>query len=282
MGRPECDGFVEGLRGQSVQFTGKTLVDGGHWSRDRLRREARRLGANLVADSSRNRRMTLLVLGEFTGNVVDPANNMSKQVRYVAQERTEGNHICVIDGEGVCDLFSGRPAPCMELHEAAGNGIQLSKPDRVRVFGGAVALRSGPIHDAVELVLDLSALDRGTAAHERILDALRQHLAPVEAQAPGPGAPLFDLGWVSLNSSTVHIAEVKSLPGTGQDQQIRLGIGQVLDYAHTVRGMSDTAGCEVVPVLVLEREPIDSRWLGLAGEVGILLTWAPAFPSIKA
>lgn len=73
---------------------------------------------------------------------------------------------------------------------------------------------------------------------------------------------------------------MKSLPGTSQDQQIRLGMGQVLDYAHSVRQMREIVACEVVPVLVLEREPTGSR-LGLAGEVGILLTWAPAFPGIK-
>ncbi len=280
MSRRECDGLVIGLRGQTVQFTGRAVLGGEHWTRERLKTEARRLGANLVPDGSRNRGMTLLVLGELTGNVVDPANNMSQQVRYVAQERIEGNHICVIDGVGIGDLLSGRPALCMELREGPGNRIQLSKPDRGGVFGGAVAPRSVPTHDAVELVLDLSKLDRGTAAHERIVDALRRHLAPVEAKAPGARAPLFDLGWESPKS-TLHVAEVKSLPGTSQDQQIRLGMGQVLDYAHSVRQMREIVACEVVPVLVLEREPTGSRWLGLAGEVGILLTWAPAFPGIK-
>lgn len=102
--------------------------------------------------------MTLLVLGELTGNVVDPANNMSQQVRYVAQERIEGNHICVIDGVGIGDLLSGRPALCMELREARGTEFSYRNLTG-GVFGGAVAPRSVPTHDAVELVLDLSKLD---------------------------------------------------------------------------------------------------------------------------
>lgn len=282
MSRPRCDGSVAGLRGQRVQFTGKSFLAGEHWARDRLRREAERLGADLVPDSSRNRRMTLLVLGEFTGNVVDPANNMSQQVRFVDDERARGNHICVVDGEGLYDLLFRRPAPCLELHRAEGEGIQVSKTELLRVLGGPIVRRSTPNHEATELALDLSELDRATEAHERVAAALCNYLAPVEALAPGRGAPLFDLGWKDSATSTVYIAEVKSLPGTSQDQQIRLGIGQVLDYAHLVRQMKDAAGHEVVPVLVLEREPLDSRWVGLAREVGLRLTWAPKFPGIKA
>ncbi|MGC2996912.1 hypothetical protein ACPF8X_00475 [Streptomyces sp. G35A] len=35
-----------------------------------------------------------------------------------------------------------------------------------------------------------------------------------------------------MDRTWIFMAEVKSLTGTSQDQHIRLGAGQVLDYAH--------------------------------------------------
>lgn len=75
-------------------------------------------------------------------------------------------------------------------------------------------------------------------------------------------------------------AEVKSLTGARQEQQARLGIGQILDYAYALRERPPADVSVVRPVLVLEREPDDRRWLNVADSLGILLTWAPSFSSL--
>lgn len=280
MGRAACDGIVDELRRQSVQFTGKSYVDGKHRRRDELRREVQRHGGVPVADSSRNRSMTLLVLGELRDNVVDPSHHMSKQLRYVARERASGNHICVVDSDGLSILLRGLSAPCLELREAPGSLVHLSLPEQRIILGGLVRPHSAPSHEAVEITHDLSDLDRGTAAHELTVVALRERLTPLSARQPGPGAPRFDLGWESADGKLIFVAEVKSLPMGAQDQQIRLGVGQVLDYAHSVRMMRGASQLTVIPVLVLERKPSDPRWSAVAQEVGMMLTWAPDFPGI--
>jgi len=98
----------------------------------------------------------------------------------------------------------------------------------------------------------------------------RQH---IELRAHARNAPRFDAGW--SRNGDVFVAEVKSLTGASEDQQIRLGIGQVLDYAHQLQ-LARTYG-RIRPVLVLEKQPTDPRWTSLAEASGILLTWAPGF-----
>lgn len=93
-----------------------------------------------------------------------------------------------------------------------------------------LARRTAPVHDPTGLGLDLSGLDRGTAAHELTIDLLRARLAPIPLEALS--RPRVDAAWRHLHDlTTLFVAEVKRLTGARQEQQIRLGIGQVLDYA---------------------------------------------------
>jgi hypothetical protein len=130
----------------------------------------------------------------------------------------------------------------------------------------------------VDLILDLNRLDKATAVHEATVGALLAHLSDqgVEVRSHAPGAPAFDAGW--SRGKDLFIAEVKSLTGAREDQQIRLGIGQVLDYAHQLRTAHPRR--RLHPVLVLEKRPVDPRWSSLAQSVGIRLTWGPEFPDV--
>ena len=74
------------------------------------------------------------------------------------------------------------------------------------------------------------------------------------------------------------MGEVKSLTADNEDRQIRLGIGQVLDYVyslqwnvHAVRG-----------VVAIERKPkkID-HWMALCEDHGITLTWPEAYDDLR-
>lgn len=124
--------------------------------------------------------------------------------------------------------------------------------------------------------MGLGALDKGTATHEATVTALSTTLEQrgIIPQRPGRHAPAFDLGWV--DNGVVHIAEVKSLTGTDEAQQIRLGLGQVLDYAQQLR-LSHSSSSTVQPELVLERMPTHPRWVETAASVGVVLTWGPSF-----
>lgn len=133
-------------------------------------------------------------------------------------------------------------------------------------------------HASEALAVDLSSLDKATAAHESTVGALIAHLGGrgVEVRTYARNAPKFDAGW--SRGTDVFVAEIKSLTGASEDQQIRLGIGQLLDYTHQLRAAHP--GRRVHPVMVLEKSPSDARWAALAQDVGIQLTWAPEFANL--
>jgi hypothetical protein len=181
----------------------------------------------------------------------------------------------VIDADGFADLVDGLPARCRNLR-GSGTNVRIVPEIGEGVLGGPLRPRAAVVHQAAELATDMSALDAGTKAHEETVVALAEHLhrAGHLAQGPSRRTPLFDIGW--QDGTRVFIGEVKSLRKTAQDQQIRLGIGQLLDYAHQLKA----SGQQVAPVLVLECQPASSRWAALAAAHGFLLTYGPTFPGV--
>lgn len=81
--------------------------------------------------------------------------------------------------------------------------------------------------------------------------------------------PFFDVGW--WDDGTFWMVEVKSLHPRNESHQIRIGLGQILDYAHQLarRGVSARL------VLAVEREPAGQHWVNLCGDHGVVLTWPP-------
>lgn len=91
--------------------------------------------------------------------------------------------------------------------------------------------------------------------------------------------PNFDLAWEAKR--TVFVTEVKSITDENEEEQLRLGLGQVLQYHHRLRGLGHE---RVVAVLVPERTPHDRSWTDLCHELGVVLLGrdkierAPALP----
>lgn len=118
--------------------------------------------------------------------------------------------------------------------------------------------------------IDLSALDAATARHMMLQDKLAERLVArgISPLSPSPSNPMFDLAFE--HDGRRYVVEVKSgLPAS--QQQVRLGTGQVLEYAHLLRdGERD-----VVPVLLIEAAP-PAPWAALAAELGIRVLQADA------
>jgi hypothetical protein len=221
----------------------------------------------------RSRAVTVLGHGDLGArSLTDPERGYSQKLVFAEQMMSQGGlHIHVIDAVGFEALLHGLPARCHRLRER--NGVVHAEPFiKDPHFGEPLSVHREMIHDTSGLRVDLSALDAGTAAHERTVGALKDHLNDrgIPAFGPASGAPRFDAGWDDANGRV--IAEVKSLSGANEAQQIRLGLGQVLDYTHTVSQDRPARA-----VLVLEREPQSRHWSEVARSAGILLTWAPAF-----
>jgi len=138
----------------------------------------------------------------------------------------------------------------------------------------------GPATPPSELRWDLDGLERGTQRHEATRKALADFISANggEPREPGKAAP-FDLGWRDRDG-TIWIAEVKSLARTSEAQQLRLGLGQVLDYRQAIA----TPEMLIRAALVIEQEPSDLRWVEVCAAVGVVLAWperfAAAFTSI--
>ena len=69
------------------------------------------------------------------------------------------------------------------------------------------------------------------------------------------------------------VVEVKSLTSANEAGQIRLGLGQVLDYQHQL----DQAGAKVQAVLAVECAPTGEHWLVLCRRHGVQLVWPDTF-----
>lgn len=84
---------------------------------------------------------------------------------------------------------------------------------------------------------------------------------------PTVGGPNFDLAWY-VNDILV-VCEVKSITPANERGQIRLGLGQVLDYAFVL----SAAGHTVEPWLIVDHEPSSAHWVDLCAANGVTLCW---------
>ena len=166
------------------------------------------------------------------------------------------------------------------IYERATNGevgsrdTELSatqgQPYRRPQSGGSVTSESRVFR------VDPDAVDRGTKAHWRIQNQLADAVSGRgwEPRSPSESDPLFDVGWIAAEAA--WIAEVKSLTHANEERQLRLGLGQVLSYAHLV----DWDALTTRPVLVVERQPSSPYWPELCASHGVALSWPETFEDL--
>lgn len=123
---------------------------------------------------------------------------------------------------------------------------------------------------------DVRLLERSHIAHNRtqnaLADFLRRHgLAPL---SPAPEGPQFDLAWRSAEG-ILSVAEVKSIAEGSATDQLRLGLGQVLEYRFR---LSQQFGEDVRAHLIVEAAPGDLSWRDICEACGVTLSWPPDFP----
>jgi len=121
--------------------------------------------------------------------------------------------------------------------------------------------------------VDPDIVDRGLRGHALTQNGLARHLRSLgfEPRSPAPGEPQFDAAWGV--KPTLRVAEVKSLTLRNEEQQLRLGLGQLLRYRHIL----SRGGLEIRPYLVVERAPTDMTWVELCRNLGVTLAWPLEF-----
>jgi hypothetical protein len=98
--------------------------------------------------------------------------------------------------------------------------------------------------------------------------------AGYHVRSPNAMTPQYDVVWVGRGEQVV--CEVKSLTATNEPQQIRLGLGQVLDYRHAM----SYPGRVFRAVLAVSQEPEDPRWERLCRALSVELVWPESLPRL--
>jgi len=143
-------------------------------------------------------------------------------------------------------------------------------------IGGAyrVANQNPASSQAEPFSPDPNLVDRGRAGHAKTQNALAALLeeSGITPWSPAPGDPDFDLAW--RRGRIVYVAEIKSLTTTNEGKQLRLALGQVLDYQDLLMAAGHR---DVRAVIAVERQPLDARWVTLCQRHGVTLVWPATF-----
>jgi hypothetical protein len=126
-------------------------------------------------------------------------------------------------------------------------------------------------------LIDPDKRDRGNQGHSRTQNALATFLIArgIEPLSPASGDPNFDIAWI--DGSTLFVAEAKSLTEENEEGQLRLGLGQVLRYAHLLR----RSGLTVQAVLAAEQQPGETTWGPTCAENNVILVWPGTFDRLS-
>jgi hypothetical protein len=115
--------------------------------------------------------------------------------------------------------------------------------------------------------IDPSLVERGVRGHARTQNQVADFLVGlgIIPRSPSVLEPNFDIAWQALERH--YVAEVKSLTHQNEEKQLRLGLGQVLRFAHAMRALN------ACPVLIVERSPRDTTWIELCSSLGVIMIW---------
>ncbi|MEH0929083.1 hypothetical protein [Micromonospora sp. CPCC 205558] len=135
-----------------------------------------------------------------------------------------------------------------------------------RGFDREYAGSAAPADLPAQRSFDANAYRAGVSEHDRLCRALIDHL-DAEGIRAGAGLRdvLVDLAWRDADGRQ-FIAEVKSVVGGNEVEQLRLGLGQVLEYRHLLA----RRGVDATPVLVVSRCTAQA-WFDICAENQVVL-----------
>lgn len=124
---------------------------------------------------------------------------------------------------------------------------------------------------------DPDELDRALRSHARLQNAAARFLVEngLDARHCRPGDPEVDLVWEQ--GGRLNVAEVKSLNRHNETHQLRLALGQVLQYQYELAATRRKAPSSVGAFVVLPRKPSSSAWLEICERVGVQVVWPKTF-----
>lgn len=247
---------LSSLRGRQVVFTGRFSTGR---QEDLIRRVRSRGGT--VSDKQVTSRTSILVVGAPVahykfgdhGTKIDDAMALRRRGQPI-YFITEGEFQQLASGRGLSDAQSAAALAVLEPEDA---GMPFRPSSSRRTTNGT-------------LTIDLDARDRATAAHHRVCRRLAEAVEAAGLQPLSPfthGWPQYDLAW--NRGRKLWVVEVKTVSTKSERQQIRLGLGQVLDY----RVSMERLDYRVQPVLAISAPPSDGHWEAVCEAAGVKLCW---------
>jgi hypothetical protein len=257
--------WVQSLEGLEVKVTGDFRQTRFKASQDRIDELVHQRGAQVVGEV---RRTTNLLVRADSPNwkYGDYGTREERLARY----QRPGHESGVLDVQDLDDLLHGVPVWARD---------PSSPPSANRLWAPYRRARPADLEgDEVVFVRDPSAMEQALEGHASTQNELADFVRRLGYAPLSPRGRLqFDLAWEVGES--IHVAEVKSLTGARESSQIRIGLGQVLEYAWRLR---DRLARPVHPVLAIERQPSDSSWVSICATSRVLLAWPPDFSGVAS
>ena len=228
----------------------------------------------------------------YTGEGQSGPQEFNRGNRAVRDHIEQGRHLRLFDGArgevryvGEFLLDEAQPYSYSQA-PATNNGpmrqvihFHLVRAERSEPIAVNTLLVGGTYRSADESVqpapAQLSAPDpdlmgRNLSAHRRLQNELATALMqrgriPL---SPLPEDPDFDIAWREVDDTLV-ICEVKSLTAASETRQLRMGLGQILDYLDLL----SVRTTKVRGILWVERQPSNLRWITLCERAGVVLAW---------
>jgi len=257
--------WIESVRGLEVKITGDFRLTPLRMTQPAVEELLLSRGAIVVAD-----------IRTTTDVLVRADSPQWKYRTYGAREaelariQAGGRDVGVLDVEDLLALLEGFGVWARDPESAPLEAKPVGAPYRPAV----------PTAQDGSLVLvdrDPAVLERGLRGHAETQNSLASFVAQygLAPLSPVGVAIQFDLAWADTHE--LWVAEVKSLTAQNQAVQMRLGLGQVLEYGWRLRHRHDRP---VRTVLAVESRPDDANWVNICGDAGVLLVWPPDFAAL--
>lgn len=123
------------------------------------------------------------------------------------------------------------------------------------------------------LTVDLDKIDRSTRAHQEMCNRLARAVkdAGLDPLSPFSDGLAYDLAW--MRDERLWVVEVKSISGKSERQQIRLGLGQVIDYRTSLRKL----GFDVQSVVAVTGMPSNPHFEEMCDQAEVILCSPKSF-----
>lgn len=258
--------WVESVRGLEVKVSGDFRQTELEMKQTDVERELRSRGAKVVADVRRT--TDLLVRADSPLYKYDQYGDREAEL---ARYRTRGSDGAVVEVKGLVAILNGLSVWARNPQAGPPEAAFIGAPYRPVTASSGIGV--------VLIERDPAAMERALAGHSRTQNLLADFVA---SRGFAPLSPVelslqFDTAWETR--SHVWVAEVKSMSEQNETIQLRLGLGQVLEYAWRLGHRHDRP---TRAVLVPESEPHDHSWREVCETVGVVLTWPPFVALEKA